>query len=176
MTQISKEYAGALFELAGEQDRAGEFSEALKLIRGELDSQPEYTELLSSPNIPIPERRKLIEEAFGAHVPEYVLSFTQLLCEKGHIRLFGECADEYEKMYTALKAVSDARVVSAVALTDGEKSALIAKLEQMTGNLVVPTYETDPSLIGGVVIYVGDTVIDGSLKSRLKDIKEVIGR
>ena len=134
MTQISKEYAGALFELAGEQDRAGEFSEALKLIRGELDSQPEYTEL------------------------------------------FGECADEYEKMYTALKAVSDARVVSAVALTDGEKSALIAKLEQMTGNLVVPTYETDPSLIGGVVIYVGDTVIDGSLKSRLKDIKEVIGR
>ena len=116
------------------------------------------------------------EEAFGAHVPEYVLSFTQLLCEKGHIRLFGECADEYEKMYTALKAVSDARVVSAVALTDGEKSALMAKLEQMTGNLVVPTYETDPSLIGGVVIYVGDTVIDGSLKSRLKDIKEVIGR
>ena len=176
MTQISKEYAVALFELAKEQSCAKEFSDALKLIRGEFDAQPEYIELLSSPNIPSAERRRLIGDAFGTHVPGDVLSFTQLLCEKEHIRLFGECADEYDKLYTALEAVSAARVVSAVELTEEEKTSLITKLEKLTGRTVLPSYELDPSLIGGAVIYIGDTVIDGSLRSRLKEIKEVIGR
>ncbi len=176
MTQISNEYAGALFELAREQGRAGEYSSALALIRRELDAQPEYIELLSSPNIPVEERKGLLERAFGAHVPADVLSFTQLLCEKGRIRTFGECADGYDKLYKALEAISSARIVSAVELTEDEKNALVSKLEKLTGRNVLPCYELDPSLIGGAVIYIDDTVIDGSLKSRLKEIKEVIGR
>ena len=116
-----------------------------------------------------------MEQAFADQVPEYVLSFTQLLCANGHIQQFHDCVSEYESMYKALSSVSTARVVSAVELTDGEKSALINKLEKLTGHTVTASYETDDGILGGVVVYVDDKVIDGSLRHRLKEVKEAIG-
>lgn len=116
-----------------------------------------------------------MENAFAGKIPEYVLSFTQLLCEKGHIRDFEKCTAEYEKLFKALQSMSNARIVSAIALTDSEKSALIKKLEKMSGHIVTAQYETDSKLLGGVVIYMDDTVIDGSIKHQIKEVKEVIG-
>ena len=106
MTDISKEYAAALFALARESGQERAFSAALALIDRQLTAQPEYAALLSSPNVPLKERLGLLEEAFGAQVPEYVLSFTQLLCEKGHIRQFSACVQEYEALVRALSDVS----------------------------------------------------------------------
>ena len=98
MTDISKEYAAALFALAREGGTEREFSAALALIDRALTAQPEYGLLLSSPNIPLRERLGLLDEAFGEQVPEYVLSFTKILCEKGHIRQFSACVEEYENI------------------------------------------------------------------------------
>ena len=85
MAEVSREYAAALFELAKESGREKAFLDALQGIRAQLDAQPEYYALLSSPNLSIRQRQELLEQAF-ADVPEYVLSFTELLCEKGHIQ------------------------------------------------------------------------------------------
>lgn len=88
--------------LPGENSCEKEFSDALGLIERQFEAQPQYAELLSSPDISIGERRKLLEAAFCGKVPEYVMSFTELLCENGRIKLFGECVSEYEKMYRAV--------------------------------------------------------------------------
>lgn len=175
MTETAKEYATALFELAKESNSEKEFGDALGVVLSELKGNPEYAELLSLPNIPLSERKSLLENAFAGKIPEYVLSFTQLLCEKGHIRDFEKCTAEYEKLFKALQSMSNARIVSAIALTDSEKSALIKKLEKMSGHIVTAQYETDSKLLGGVVIYMDDTVIDGSIKHQIKEVKEVIG-
>ena len=177
MTEISKEYAVALFSLAREkEDRILPYRDALRRILSAFEEQPEYISLLSSPSIPIRERRALIEQAFADSVPEQVLSFTELLCEKGHLRLFENCVKEYEELCRAASSVSSARVVSAVPLTDGEKTTLIAKLEKFSGHRVEAHYETDETLIGGVTVYMDDTVIDGSLRRKLKQVKEVLGK
>lgn len=176
MTDISKEYASALFALARESGTEQEFSAALALIDRALTAQPEYGLLLSSPNIPLRERLGLLEEAFGAQVPEYVLSFTKILCEKGHIRQFSACVEEYEALHRAMSEVSAARIVSAVELTEEEKAALLKKLTTLSGHTVQPCYEVDGSILGGVVIYMDDRVIDGSLKHKFREIKEVIGQ
>lgn len=176
MTEISKEYAQALFELAKEQNSEKEFALALNTVAKELENAPEYAELLSSPNIPIDERKALIEQAFAEHIPEYVLSFTQLLCEHGHIRDFGSCLREYKDLYRALKSISTARVVSAAALTDQQKEVLIKKLEKISGNQITAVYEVDATLLGGLTVYLDDKVIDGSLRRKLKEVKEVIDK
>ena len=176
MTEISKEYAQALFELAKEQGTEKEFSEALGKIAVELESAPEYAELLSSPNIPLDERKSLIAHAFADHVPEYVLSFTQLLCQQGHMREFSSCVKAYDELYKALESISTARVISAVALSEAQKEALIKKLEKVSGHMVTATYEIDESLLGGLTVYIDDKVIDGSLRRKLKEVKEVIDK
>lgn len=175
MTEISKEYAAAVFELAKEMSVEKDFLAALSLVESELAAEPEYSLLLSSPNIPILERQRLIEQAFADKIPEYVLSFIELLCENGHIQLFSDCVNEYEKMYKALSSVSSARIVSAIELSDKEKTALIGKLEKLTGNTVAAEYEINESIIGGVIVYIDDRVIDGSIRHRLQEVKEVIG-
>lgn len=175
MTEISKEYAAAVFELAKEKSAEKDFLDALLLVESELVSQPEYLLLLSSPNIPIRERHSLIEQAFADEIPKYVLSFTELLLENGHIQSFSECVNEYEKMYKALRFVSSARIVSAIELSNEEKIALVGKLEKLTGNTVTAEYEIDSGVIGGVIVNIDDKVIDGSIRYRLQEVKEVIG-
>ena len=176
MTETSKEYASALFELAKETGSEKEFRTAIQTILSELSGNPEYMDLLSSPNIPIRERKSLIEQAFAAHVPEYVLSFTELLCEKGHIHEFDKCANEYDELYKAFESISNDRIISAIHLTDEEKSNLVSKLEKTSGHHVTAQYEIDKTLLGGVVIHMDDNVIDGSLKRKLREVKEVIGK
>ena len=174
MTEINKEYAAAIFELAKENSAEKEFLEALYLVEAELSSEPEYSLLLASPNIPIRERQLLIEQAFAYKIPEYVLSFTELLCKNGHIQSFGDCVKEYEGMYKALSAVSSARIISAIELSCEEQIALVKKLENLTGNIVMAEYEIDNNIIGGIIIYIDDKVIDGSVRHKMNEIKEVI--
>ena len=131
MAQISKEYAEALFALACEEGKEAEFLEALEKIGAILEEEPEFSALLSSPGIPQKDRLSAAEAVLEGFVPEYVLSWTQLLCEKGRIGYFSECVKEYRALLSAKQSVITARVTSAVALTDAEAKALKQKLEKI---------------------------------------------
>ena len=79
-------------------------------------------------------------------------------------------------LYRALSKISTARVVSAVALTDEEKHTLVARLEKISGHTVVAQYDIDEGILGGIVVHMDDTVIDGSLRRKLKEIEGAIDR
>ena len=94
MTEIAKEYASALFELAQEDHTEVETLQALSAAEEQLREHPEYRELLASPGIPKKERLQLIGEAF-ASLPERVCSFLKLLCGHGYIRELPHCTEEF---------------------------------------------------------------------------------
>lgn len=173
MTQISKEYASALFELAGEEKKEQDFLSALKRIENLLSE--EYIEILSSPNIPLRERRSLLENAFSGE-EEYVLSFVQLLCEKGHLSRFSEILREYEALTQALSHTHAARIFSAVELTESEKEKLILNLNRRMNGTVLPAFQIDESLIGGLVVEIDGRIIDGSVRHRLNEVKEGLAK
>ncbi len=175
MNRISKEYAAALFSLAGEKGQEAQYGEALKRVQKAFEAEPEYQELLNTPAVPASERAELAGKAFGGAVPEEVLSLIRLLSGRGYIREFGEITAEYFRLLDHMKRVSSASVCSAVPLSEAEKDLLKKKLEKISGRNVVMTYSSDPSLLGGVVVEMDGKVIDGSLRSRLRQIKEVIG-
>ena len=173
MNRISREYAVALFSLAQEKHQETAWGEALAVILGQFDSQPEYAALLNAPNIPASEREALIDGAFSS-LPAEVLSFLKILSARGLIFEFGECGREYKKLTDELMKVTTARVGSASALNEAEKQKLKDRLEKVTGRRVEMELRVDPSLLGGVVVYVDGKIIDGSLRSRLRQVKDVI--
>lgn len=175
MKEISREYAMALFDLAQEQKCEKEYSEYLKEILSLFDDNTEYYDLLASYNIPYQERITLIDKALGGKYPEFIVSFMKLLCEKGRITLFSDCVNEYFELLKAKEKISDARIISVVELSEEEKTKIVNKLEKISGKKIVPHYEINSDILGGVLIYMDDTVIDGTLKNKLKNVKEVLG-
>ena len=173
-TELSREYAEALYALAAENDREKEYLEALDTASALLRDNPEYMELLACPAIPREERDGLLEQSFGTVLPEQVLSFIQLLCARKRIRSLDDCITEYRRIYQAAVAMSTAEVVSAVPLTEQEKEKLSQALSARIGRTVTLTCTVDEGLLGGMVVRVDGKVIDGSLRSRLHAVKDVM--
>ena len=174
MSEISNEYAKALYMLAIEKGCKDEYKTALETVSGIFNDNPQYAEFLSTFAIPLNERLNAIETAFSNDIPRDIVSFIKILCEKKHITEFTECADKYIEMYNELDKVSNAKVTSAVELTEKEKEAVKAKLEASTGRNRVMEYIVDKSIIGGLIIETDGKIMDSSLKKQLKDVKEVI--
>lgn len=174
MSQISKEYGTALFMLACEKDQKSEYAKALESVQAVLKDAPDYMEFLYSPAIPKEERLASLDAAFSQKVPEDVLSYMKLLCEKGRILEFSESVEDYLALLAESERVMQVKITSAVALTEAEKEKLCKKIENAYKCSVQAEYTVDASLVGGIVAEVDGKILDGSLKSRLRDIKEVI--
>ena len=176
MVEISKEYGTALFMLACEKDAKKEYGDALQIVAAVFHDNPEYTMLLSSPGIPLEERLAAIDAAFADRLPEDVVSYLKLLCERGRIAYFDEAAEEYSRLHNASEHVAKAKVVSAVTLTEEEKTALQAKLEGVCHSTVSLECSIDPSLIGGLIVEVDGRILDGSVRHHLNEVKDVISQ
>lgn len=175
MTTVTEEYATALFSLALEEGKKSEVARSLKTVKALLSEYPEYTELLAAPSLPFDERADLIDKAFSDNIHEYAVTFIKLLCERGHIRELADCIDEYLKLYEASDGIATAYVTSAVELTEAERRSLSEKLEKKLSSRVELVCDIDPDILGGIVVKVDGNIMDGSLKSRLADVKNVIG-
>lgn len=171
MAQMSKEYAEALFALAVEEDSIEKIWEGLNLFTLLLFENPEYEDFLSSPAIPLEARIAALEAAISSKVHDYVLSFIAILIKRRDLRLFRSAVREFELLSNAAKSISEAEVISAVALTEEEKQKLTAKLETLCGHSVIINCSIDKELIGGLIVKFDGKVIDGSLKNRLREVK-----
>ena len=176
MSRIGREYAEALFALACEDGAEKEMMSALDKISDILERSPEYRELLSSPSIPAGERAELVDQAFRGKLPEHAVSFVQLLCEKRRMSDFPQCAEEYKKLLEAKNAVTEATVISAVPLSDSEIGALKAKLEKISRRTVSVNCRVDAELLGGMIVEMDGRIMDGSLRHRLRELKDVMSK
>ena len=171
---VAKEYSEALFILACEGKKEKEYLDELKLTESLISENPEYMLLLSSPNVKTEEKLSVLENTFSNHLSESVMSFLLLLCEKGRITDLKLCVDDYERLYNEKCKILVARVTSSVELTEGEKEKIRIMLQKKRGVMVELICKVDKSILGGVIIETEDTVIDGSLKTKLRNVKEVM--
>ena len=174
MTTKSKEYAEALFELAAGEDVLEETSDGLVTVISALKQTPEYRSLLASAAIGKADRIKALDEAFAGKVPKVLMGVLRMMVSRGHIGSLDNMVREYEELSREYRGESTARVLSAVPLKESEATAIRAELERRFGHTVVVQCETDPSLIGGVRVEVDGRVIDGSIRNKLEQIKDVM--
>ncbi len=176
MSQMSKEYAAALFMLAKENGAEKEYKVALENVSEAFIKTPEYIDFLASPAVSLAERTQMLEKAFEPYVPEEIVSFLCLLCEKGRIREFEACKEEYVALFDFSRNLSVAKVKSAVALNETEIEKLTEKLSKMSSNTVVVECSVDETLKGGIIVELDGKIMDFSLKTRLNEVKDVISR
>jgi len=174
MTERKREYAIALFELAEETNERDGILRSLLELDAIIKENPDYVSLLGSPALSLDERMSLIDEAMSGAIQEDVVSFIKLLCEKGHISELSEIIREYDGLEKLANRTVEARIYYVNEPSEAQKTALIQKLEAVSGKKICATYIEDSALIGGIRVEYDDKVIDGSLANRMKKIKGVI--
>ena len=174
MRQTDREYAEALFCLCVEEDICETALADMRIVREVFSENPEYSLLLSSPAISLTERLSAIDEAFEGKICEYCVYFLKLLCEKGRISVLLDSISEFESLCTVYSGRATATITSAVELSEKQKKALLEKLEKANNKIIVPTFRIDPAVMGGLLVEMDGRVYDGTLKSRLRDVKEVM--
>lgn len=174
MTTTSREYAGALFELAVQEGNTKETSEGLETVVSALLQMPEYRALLASPAISKKDRLEALDSAFRGKIPDILLAILRMMVSRGHISELNRMARDYDELARGYQGESMAIVTSAVPLKEAETVVLRAKLEKKLGRKIILQCREDPDLIGGIRVEVDGRVIDGSIRNKLDEIKEVM--
>jgi len=168
-------YASALLDIAraeGDVDAfVDEFYSAAKTISG----APELRETLTDARIPVGRKQGIIQDLLGPLVDNVVVASINFVIAVGETRSLDEIASRVAELVAEHEGTVVAEVQSAVALDAGQVARLEAALSKATGKRVQAKVVTDPALIGGLVAKIGDTVFDGSVKSRFADVREQWG-
>ncbi len=165
----AKRYAEAALQLAREQGRLDEWGEQLDLVARVL-GHPEVADVLDNARLPVAQKVRLVEE-FLTDLDPLVLNLVRLLVARGRAHLAPDIAEAYRELADREKGIVHAHVTTAVPLSEEEKKALARRLEEVTGRRVVLHAAVDEDIVGGIVIRIGDRLIDGSTRSRLLALK-----
>lgn len=176
MAEVTKEYAEALFMLACEIKSEREFLSSLKKIEEVFKANTDFTEFLCAPNIPFKSKSEAIEKVFSEKHHEYIISFLLLLSQKGYLHALDECIKEYKALLSMKESLVTAKVTAAVALSEKELDSLKSSLEKKYKKQITIDFHTDSSLLGGLVVELDGKIIDGSLRHKLQDMKDVISK
>ena len=174
MTQAANTYAQALYDLAKDEDLGKTILEELNVLKGVFAENPQYSKLLSTPDIPKQERCGILDEAFRGKVHPYVLNFMKILTEKGYIRQFPACCDAYRGFYNEDNGILVVKAVSAIVLSDEQKQKLTAKLEATTGKKIDLQCSVDAAALGGLRLSYDGKLVDGTVKTRLDSIGKML--
>lgn len=170
MTATGMTYGDALYELAADEALTDELLEQVKLLGDLFRLNPRYLALLATPDIPLKERLRLIGEALSGQVHPYLVNFLRLLCQRGRIPAYYDCATRFEQRWLEAHNTVKGRVTSAVPLSEEQLSALSARMGETLGKRVLLEGSVSPSLIGGVRVEIEGRVWDGSLRGRLEEL------
>ena len=174
MTQAANTYAQALYDLAKDEGLGGRILEELSLLKDVFTQNPQYSKLLSAPDLPKQERCGILDQAFRGRVHPYVLNFLKILTEKGYIRQFPDCCDAYRGFYNNDNGILVVKAVSAVVLTEAQRQKLTAKLEATTGKKIDLQCSVDAASLGGLRLSYDGKQVDGTVKTKLDSIGKLL--
>ena len=174
MTQAANTYAQALYGLAKDEGLAERILEELSALKAVFAETPQYSRLLSAPDVPKQERCGILDEAFRGRVHPYVLNFLKILTEKGYVRHFPQCCDAYRGFYNEDNGILVVNVQSAVALTDQQIGKLTGKLAAATGKRIDLHCSVDPAVLGGLCLRYDGKQVDGTVQNRLDAIGKLL--
>ena len=171
MNEVAREYGGALFALAVEQELCDALLSETEAVQGLLLSSPDYIKLLASPEIPLAERERALVSAFG-EANGYLLNFLRMMVTRGYARALPDALNEFGRLYRERFGIELAVIQSAAPLSDAEKERLVLALRRRVGKEISPLYRVEPELLGGIRVEVGGVLYDGTLRRRLDGLSD----
>ena len=169
---VSTTYGEALFELAVEESREEEFLSEVAQLKSLLDENPDFGKLMNHPKILKEEKLKVLEEVFGGRISKELLGFLHLVVSKDRYGDIDAILDFFISEVKKLKGIGIAYVTTAADLNEAKKKEIEAKLLATTSfQKMEMHYQVDEDLIGGMVIRIGDRVVDSSVRTKLFELQ-----
>ena len=168
---IARNYAETLLVLATRAQDLRGWGKMLTDVAKAMRENPTLRLFLESPRVSAATKSEVIGKAFTDRKPRLMLRFLQSLVQHRRQMLIPEIAEEYLNLVDAAEGRIHARVTVAKETNEADRAAIATQLSRMFGKDVVPHLTVDPSIMGGVVVHVGDTVLDGSVKKRLASLR-----
>jgi F-type H+-transporting ATPase subunit delta len=174
---IARRYARALFSLAVDADRIEPWSSVFASLRVTFRDNRELRDALTNPVYTAEQRRAVVAKlAHGLALDPEPTNLMLLLADRNRLVLLDAVAEAFGELADQKLGRVRARVISAVPLEQGEATRLAERLAGAAKAQVIVEREVDPSILGGVVAHVGNTVYDGSLRSQLEDLGRALKR
>jgi F-type H+-transporting ATPase subunit delta len=172
MRRISsaKRYAQAVFELALERNEFESWQEGLKKIV-DLTTDNKLMALLENPSLSFAAKKSLLQERL-AEINPLASNLAFLLVSKGILKRSGDISQQYNELLDFHRGIEHAEVIAAVPLIEEDREAISRRLGEIVEQKVVIDAQVDPSIIGGFIARLGDTLIDGSIRQRLETLKK----
>ena len=168
---VSKTYGDALFAVALEENRMDEFFEAVKVVADILRTNEDFGKLMNHPKIMKEDKVKIVEDTFSGRIPKEIVGVMTILVTKGRAEEMLSVFDYFIDLVKEEKKIGIASVTTAVRLSDKQKAKVEQKLLDTTKyETFEMNYSVDASLIGGMVIRIGDRVVDSSIKTKLYEL------
>lgn len=167
MRVVAKRYAEALFELAKERGQLDNVQQEIELVAKSMQENDTFAEFLHHPRLSAAEKKQALLNVFGAHLSEISENFIKLLIDKGRQALLPFVVGEYAELANESRGLSVGEVVTAVDLTDTDRSRLEKQFSALVGKEVRLQNEVKPEIKGGVLVRIADRVYDGSVAGKL---------
>jgi F-type H+-transporting ATPase subunit delta len=168
---VARNYAEALLALGQRHDAVPRYGDLLDAVVGAVATEPRLAAVLASPRVSKARKKLMLRTALGDLAPTPFIRFLESVVQRGRQGMLGEMSAEYEVLVDRHLGRTHAGVTTAHAVDPELAQAIAAALARVVGMEVVPHFRTDPRLLGGLIVRVGDRVLDGSLRRRLLQLR-----
>lgn len=170
---VSKVYGDALFEAAREAGRMDDMYEEVLELQKLLQANEELQKMMENPKVIREDKENVIETVFRGRISDEIVELMKLMIAKGRYSNIESVFDYFIGLVKEEKKIGIAYVTTAVELTDGQKDEIVRRLLETTRyESFEMNYAVDASLIGGMVIRIGDRVVDSSIKTKLYELSK----
>ena len=169
--QLANKYAKAIFELAQDDKKLDAYDKELSKVAEEIFGLPEAVKFFQNPLVPHKAKKDLLGKALKKEVSDTIMNFLLLLVDKGRIGIFSEIYEIFSGLKNQAQGVLIADVTSAFPLTKTQETQLTKKLTTLTNKKIRVRKHEDKSILGGLIVTIGDKRIDGSAAGRLHNLR-----
>ncbi len=174
---VARRYAKALFALGVKEKAADTFGKDLEGISGAMDASPELLKLFKSPSFNTQEKKAVLDQVVGKmNLAPLSVNFLSVLADKGRLDCLPDIHKTYAELLDSVSGVVRGKLTTALELPAKRQKDIKAKLEKKSGKKLVLDFGVEPAIIGGVVLRVGDKVLDASIRAQLQMLKDQIKR
>lgn len=169
---IALRYSKALFNVSTTDAELQTRLQEILQIDALLKQSPTLMLFFKSPQIPMEQKKAVMDKAFDGNIDKHLKSFLFLLLDKRRFSYFPQIVKSYSRLVMEKLGILEARIITAVPIQADDKKRLSTKLEQKYGKKIDLIEEVDPKIIGGGILLIGNEQIDFSISGKLAKLKK----
>ena len=171
---LDRRYALAIYEVAEKKGKVDEYLNDLRTICDVIENNKNFQQVIRHPHVNTTKKKQLFTDIFKGNIDDELLSFMIILIEKNRILYLKEKLDQMEKIDLERKNIMKGIVKTAIPLLPEELEKLKTIFEEKYDKTIIFDTQVDRTILGGVYVSIGNDVIDGTIKSKIEEMKEIM--